>query len=60
MFNNEALDVVIGIVLIYLLYSMLVTLVGEYVATKLGMRARILRIAVERMLNDGIFHQQSK
>jgi hypothetical protein len=55
MFNNTALDVVIGMVLVYLLYSMLITILGEYVSTKLGMRARLLQIAVEWMLNDGYF-----
>ncbi|WP_299579595.1 hypothetical protein [Mucilaginibacter sp.] len=57
MFNNEALDVVIGIVLVYLLYSMLITIMGEYVSTKLGLRARLLRVAIERMLNDGYYRQ---
>ena len=38
MFNNTALDVVIGIVLVYLLYSMLITILGEYVSTKPGIR----------------------
>ena len=53
MFNSVALDVVISLIFIYLLYSLLITIVGEMVATWLGLRARILRIAVERMLNDG-------
>lgn len=60
MFNNEALDVVIGIVLIYLLYSMLVTLIGEYIATKLGVRARMMRVGIERMLNDGYLVKEAQ
>ncbi|QEC77022.1 hypothetical protein [Mucilaginibacter ginsenosidivorax] len=54
MFNNTALDVVIGLVLVYLLYSLLITILGELLATWLGLRARILRISIERMLNDGL------
>jgi len=53
MFNSVALDVCISLVFIYLLYSLLVTILGEMVATWLGMRARVLRVAIERMLNDG-------
>ena len=60
MINNIAIDVVIGMVLIYLLYSVLVTLVGEYISTKLGLRARILRVAIERMLNDGYYTSRLK
>ena len=59
MFNNVALDAVIGIVLVYLLYSMLVTLIGEFVSAKLGLRARVLRTAIERMLNDGYYQQKA-
>jgi hypothetical protein len=54
MFNNTALDVVIGLVLVYLLYSLLITILGELLATWFGLRARILRISIERMLNDGL------
>lgn len=57
MFNNVAFDVVTGLVLVYLLYSLMVTLLGEYISNKLGLRARILRIAVERMLNDGYYEK---
>lgn len=53
MFNNAALDVVIGLVFIFLLYSMLASIVQEIVATKLGFRAKILERAILRMLEDG-------
>ncbi len=53
MFDNIALNVAIGLVMVYLLYSLLITLLGESTAAMLGLRARILRIAIERMLNDG-------
>jgi hypothetical protein len=52
MFGSIALDVAIGLVLVYLLYSLLITIIGEMVATWLGLRARILRKSIERMLND--------
>ncbi len=46
-----ALDVVIGLVFIYLLYSLLTSLVAEIIATNLGLRARNLYSALSRMLN---------
>jgi hypothetical protein len=52
MFNSIALEVVIGLVLIYLLYSLLATVLSELIATILGLRARNLKEAVDRMLND--------
>lgn len=55
MFDNVAFNVVLGLVFIYLLYSLLVTTLGEFISTKLGIRARLLRIAIERMLNDGYY-----
>ena len=52
MFDNVALNVVIGLVFIYLLYSLLATVLSEIIATYLGLRARNLKEAVDRMLND--------
>jgi hypothetical protein len=52
MFNSVALEVVIGLVLIYLLYSLLATVLSELIATMLGLRARNLKEAIDRMLND--------
>jgi hypothetical protein len=60
MFNSIAFDVVIGLVFIYLLYSLLVSIVGEMISTWMAIRSRILRIAVERMLNDGYFGENGK
>lgn len=60
MFDSVAFSVVIGLVLIYLLYSLLVTIVGEMLSTWLGIRARILRVAIERMLNDGYYKRPRK
>lgn len=52
MFDNVAFNVVIGLIFIYLLYSLLATVVAEIIATQLGIRARNLREAVDRMLSD--------
>lgn len=52
MFNNVAFDIVIGLVFIYLLYSLLATVIAEIIATAIGLRARNLREAIDRMLND--------
>ncbi len=52
MFNSVALDVVIGLIFIYLLYSLLGTVVSEMIASVLGLRARNLKEAISRMLND--------
>ncbi|HET6253322.1 MAG TPA: hypothetical protein VFE32_04585 [Puia sp.] len=55
MFNNVALDVVIGLVLVFLLYGLLVTILTEMVASWLGFRQRMLRLCIERMLNDNYY-----
>lgn len=55
MFNSIAFDVFIGLILIYLLYSLLITILGEMLATWMGIRSRLLRVAIEKMLNDGYF-----
>src|SRR5436190_9793246 len=51
MFNSPLLDVAIGLVFIFLLYSLLATSVNEAVATVFGLRARMLKTSItERML----------
>ncbi len=52
MFNNGALDVVIGLVFIYLLYSLLVTIIQEIIANKFSYRAKFLQKSIMRMLDD--------
>jgi len=54
MTGSVALDVVIGLVFIYLLYSLLATVLSEIIATKVGLRARNLKEAIDRMLNDDL------
>jgi hypothetical protein len=52
MFNNIAFDIVIGLVFIYLLYSLFATVLSELLATWVGLRARNLKEGIDRMLND--------
>jgi len=52
MFNNVALDVVIGLVFVYLLYSLLGTFIEEFIATNIGLRGWVLEKAIKRMLDD--------
>jgi hypothetical protein len=55
MFNTVAIDVFIGLVLVYLLYSLLTTIVGEMLAGWFGLRQRMMRMTIELMLNDGSY-----
>lgn len=52
MYASVALDVVIGLIFVYLLYSLLATVLSEIVATVLSLRARNMREAISRMLSD--------
>ncbi len=52
MTGSVALDVVIGLVFIYLLYSLLASVVQEIIATNFSFRAKILEKAILRMLED--------
>src|SRR5258705_7006034 len=53
MFNNVALDIFIGLVFVFLLYSLLATIVQEIIATWLAFRSKVLEKAILRMLEDG-------
>ncbi len=53
MFSNPVLDVIIGLVFIFLLYSLLATILQELVATNLSFRSKMLERAILRMLEDG-------
>jgi hypothetical protein len=52
MTGSTALDIVIGLIFVYLLYSLFATLIQEIIATNLSLRAKVLEIAIIRMLND--------
>lgn len=49
--NNPALDIVIGLVFIYTLYSLFATTINEIVATILAYRHRMLERGLEQMLD---------
>jgi len=53
MFNSPLLDIAIGLVFVFLLYSLLVTSINEAIATSFGLRASMLKKAiVVGMLSD--------
>lgn len=53
MFDNPAIDVSIGLVFIFLLYSLLATIVQEFIANMFSFRAKVLEKGILRMLEDG-------
>ncbi|MFC5410146.1 hypothetical protein ACFPMF_12550 [Larkinella bovis] len=52
MFDNAALDVAIGLIFIFLIYSLLASILLEIVAKMFSLRARNLVRALRRMLQD--------
>jgi hypothetical protein len=51
MFNNTTLEVVIGLIFIFLLYSLLATAIQELIATIFAYRSRMLERGLEQMLD---------
>lgn len=51
MFSNTALDIAIGLIFIFVLYSLLATAIHEFIATLFAYRHRMLDIALEQMLD---------
>lgn len=60
MFDSPGVNVVIGLTLIYLLYSLLASILSEMLATSLNLRSVLLRVALERMLNDGYYARRNR
>jgi len=52
MLDNVVLDVVIGLVFIYCLYSLFATIINEIIASAFSLRAQMLKHAIKRMLTD--------
>lgn len=52
MFNSAAIEVVIGLVFIYILYSLLVTIITELISSLVNERGRVLKKGLQRMLDD--------
>ncbi len=55
MFNNVAIDVFIGLIAIFLLYSLLASILMESLAKYLALRARINVLAIFKILDDSQF-----
>jgi hypothetical protein len=60
MFNSIGLDVFIGLIFIFLIYSLLATIVQEIIANKLAFRSKVLEKAILRMLEDGKTNTRSR
>jgi hypothetical protein len=52
LFGSIILDVIFGMLFIYLLLSLLCAAAGEYIEAKLNNRAKLLRKGIELLLND--------
>lgn len=52
MFQNAAIDVAIALILMYLMLSLLCTVINEFIATKLKLRAKALASVLEQMLDN--------
>jgi hypothetical protein len=52
MFQNAAVDVAISLALMYLMLSLFCTVINEYIATKLKLRAKSLASALETLLDN--------
>ncbi len=52
MLNSIVLDVFIGLIFIFLLYSLLATILQEIIAKWFGLRSRMLQKGIRRMLED--------
>lgn len=50
--QNAALDVAIGLILMYLMLSLLCTIINEYIASKLKLRAANLAAGLQEILDD--------
>src|ERR1700722_18281033 len=54
MINNAALDVAIGVILMYLMLSLLCTVVNEFIAPQLDLRAKTLAAALQQLLDSDV------
>lgn len=54
MFGSETLEIVLGLVFVYLLFSILSTLLVEYISNMLKLRSKFLIKTVKRLLDDDV------
>ncbi len=52
MFNNTVLDIAIGLVLMYLVLSLMGTVINEFISTAISLRAKTLKSALQTLLDD--------
>ena len=52
MINNAFVDIAIGLVLMYLVLSLMGTVVNEFISTTVGLRASTLKNALQKLLDD--------
>lgn len=52
MFQNAVIDIAIGLILMYLVLSLVCTVVNEFIATKLRLRATSLESGLKQLLDD--------
>jgi hypothetical protein len=52
MLQNAVIDVAIGLILMYLMLSLLCTVINEFIATKLSIRANTLRDALKKLIDN--------
>jgi hypothetical protein len=52
MFESAAIDIAIGLILMYLMLSLLCTVINEFIATKLSLRARSLASTLKELLDN--------
>ena len=52
MLNNKVLEIFIGLVFTYTLYSLFATIINEIIASLFRLRAKMLERAIKRMLTD--------
>lgn len=57
---NAVIDVTIGLILMYLLLSLVCTIVNEFIGTFLGWRAKNLARSIERLIDDETFRDAVK
>jgi hypothetical protein len=52
MFESAAIDIAIGLILMYLMLSLLCTVINEFIATKLSLRAKSLASTLKELLDN--------
>ncbi|HEX7766175.1 MAG TPA: hypothetical protein VF443_05640 [Nitrospira sp.] len=54
MFQNASIDIAIGLILMYLVLSLMCTVINEFVATKLELRSKSLAAGLSQLLDDPV------